>query len=58
MTSRTMRRKFAGGLLNGLGVVWPILSVLLGLIIALGLVIGFIEGWSFRSQSILPSSPV
>jgi hypothetical protein len=30
----------------GLRVVWPILSVLLGLIVALGLVVGLIERWS------------
>ena len=50
MDSRTLRRKFADGLLTGLSVVWPILSILLGLIIALGLVIGFIEGWSVQES--------
>jgi hypothetical protein len=30
----------------GLRVVWPILSVLLGIIVALGLVVGLIERWS------------
>jgi hypothetical protein len=34
------------GLVTGLRVVWPILSVLLGLIVALGLVVGLLEGWS------------
>jgi hypothetical protein len=51
MASRTLRRKFATGLVTGLLVVWPILSVLLGLIAALGLVVGVIEGWSV-SESI------
>jgi Ion channel len=46
MDSRTLRRRFVGGLLAGLRVVWPILSALLGLMIALGLVVGLIEGWS------------
>jgi Ion channel len=46
MASRTLRRQFAAGLLTGLRVVWPILSVLLGLIVALGLVVGVVEGWS------------
>jgi hypothetical protein len=50
MDSRTLRRRFAAGLLTGLRVVWPILSVLLGLIIALGLVVGFIEGWSVQES--------
>ena len=46
MESRTLRRHFLAGLLGGLRVVWPILSGLLGLIIAAGLVVGLIEGWS------------
>jgi Ion channel len=46
MTSRTLRRKFFAGLFSGLRVVWPILSGLLGLIAALGLVIGLVERWS------------
>jgi Na+-transporting NADH:ubiquinone oxidoreductase subunit NqrD len=33
-----------------LRVVWPILSVLLGLIIALGLVVGLLEGWSVHES--------
>jgi hypothetical protein len=50
MDSRTLRRKFAFGLLTGLRVVWPILSALLVLIIALGLVVGLIEGWSIHES--------
>ena len=50
MDSRALRRSFAAGLLTGLRVVWPILSALLGLIIALGLVIGRIEGWSVHES--------
>jgi hypothetical protein len=50
MDSRKLRRKFAAGLFTGLRVVWPILSVLLGLIVALGLVIGVIEGWSVHES--------
>ena len=33
------------GLIVGLRVVWPILSILLVLIVALGLVVGWMEGW-------------
>ena len=51
MVSRRMRRQFAAGLWTGLLVVWPILSVLIGLIAALGVVVGVIEGWSL-SESI------
>ena len=50
MDSRTMRRDFATGLLVGLRVVWPILSALLGMIVALGVVIGLIEGWSVHES--------
>ena len=50
MDSRTLRRNFIVGLLTGLRVVWPILSVLLGLIIALGLVVGLLEGWSVHES--------
>jgi Ion channel len=48
MDPRTMRRNFLSGLLRGLRVVWPILSVLVGLMIALGLVVGLREGWSIQ----------
>jgi len=50
MDARTLRREFALGLLTGLRVVWPILSALVGLIVALGLVIGMIEGWSVHES--------
>jgi hypothetical protein len=50
MDSRTLRRKFVVGLLTGLRVVWPILSVLLGLIAGLGLVVGLLEGWSVHES--------
>ena len=50
MDSRTMRRHFVAALFTGLRVVWPILSVLLGLIIALGLVVGLVEGWSVHDS--------
>src|SRR5215475_13861168 len=50
MDSRTMRRQFAAGLFAGLRVVWPILSALLGLIVALGVVIGLREGWSVQES--------
>jgi Na+-translocating ferredoxin:NAD+ oxidoreductase RnfE subunit len=50
MDSRTLRRNFVSGLRYGLRVVWPILSVLLALIIALGLVVGRLEGWSVQES--------
>ena len=50
MDSRTLRKHFVAGLFTALRVVWPILSVLLGLIIALGLVVGLVEGWSVHES--------
>ena len=50
MDPRALRRNFLTGLYTGLRVVWPILSVLLGLMIALGLVIGVREGWSVQDS--------
>ncbi len=50
MDPRTLRRHFLIGLLAELRVVWPILSVLLGLIIVLGLAAGLIEGWSVQDS--------
>jgi hypothetical protein len=47
---RILRRKFTSGLLQGLGVVWPILSALIGLIVILGLVAGVREGWSIQES--------
>lgn len=45
MDPRTLRQSFITGLTAGLHVVWPVLSVLLGLIVCLGLVVGVLEGW-------------
>jgi hypothetical protein len=50
MDSRTLRRQFGTGLIAGLRVVWPILSVMLGLIVSLGLLVGLIEGWSIQDS--------
>jgi hypothetical protein len=50
MDPRTIRRNFVAGLITGLRVVWPILSGLLGLIVALGFVVGVFEGWSIQES--------
>jgi hypothetical protein len=47
---RAMRRTFAKELSAGLRVVWPILSGLLAAIVALGVVVGLIEGWSVQES--------
>ena len=49
-TPRAMRRMFIDGLTFGLRVVWPVLSVLIGAIAGLGLLVGFIEGWSVQDS--------
>ena len=46
MKPHELRKLFYTELWNGLKVVWPILSVLLGLMVALGIVIGWREGWT------------
>jgi tryptophan-rich sensory protein len=48
--SSGLRREFAAGMLAGLRVVWPVLSVLLGAVATLGLVIGRLEGWSVQES--------
>lgn len=43
MKPRELRPLFFAELLSGLKVVWPILSGLLGIMLALGIVIGLLE---------------
>jgi hypothetical protein len=50
MAANTMRRTFAAGLLLGLRIVWPILSVLLVAIVGLGVIAGLREGWSVQES--------
>ena len=50
MNARALRRRFPAGLGTGLRVVWPVLSVLLGAIVGLGLVVGLLEGWSVQES--------
>lgn len=50
MDARGMRRHFAAGFFAGLRVVWPILSGLIVLMIALGIVVGLREGWSMQES--------
>jgi len=45
-TSKPLRRRFFVGLARAIHVAWPILSIIFGIQIALGLFIGFLEGWS------------
>ena len=45
-----MRRAFVKGLITGLRVIWPVLSGLVLAIVAAGLAIGLIEGWSMHES--------
>jgi hypothetical protein len=40
-----MRRRFLVALGHAIHVTWPVLSVILGIQLALGLLISFVEGW-------------
>src|SRR5262249_21372714 len=44
--SKTVRRRFFVALTHAIHVTWPVPSVVLAFQVALGLLIGFVEGWS------------
>lgn len=44
--AKTVRRRFFTGLGHAIHLAWPVLSTILAIQIALGLLIGFVEGWS------------
>lgn len=50
MNPHALRKLFMAGMVVGLQVVWPVLSALLGLVVALGLVVGLLEGWSVQDS--------
>lgn len=50
MDPRAMRRRFLADLWTGLRVVWPILSALLIVMVALGILVGIIEDWPLRDS--------
>jgi hypothetical protein len=43
---KTLRRRFFVALGRAIHVTWPVLSVILAIQLALGLLTGFVEGWS------------
>lgn len=45
-----LRRAFIDGLVIGLRLVWPVLSILVSAIAGLGLLVGAIEGWSVQDS--------
>ena len=46
MNRRALRRQFLRDLISELGVVWPVLSGLIIAVLALGVVVGMLEGWT------------
>jgi hypothetical protein len=43
---KTVRRRFLVALGHAIHVTWPVLSTILAIQVTLGLLIGFVEGWS------------
>ena len=46
--SKTLRRRFLVAFGQALHVTWPVLSAILAIQLALGLLTGFVEGWSLE----------
>ena len=46
VAAKAMRRRFIVGLAHAIHVTWPVLSAVLAIQLALGLLTGFVEGWS------------
>ena len=46
LAPKTVRRRFFVALGRAIHLTWPVLSTILAVQVALGLLIGFIEGWS------------
>ena len=44
-TPKTVRRRFFVALGRAIQLTWPVLSAILAMQIAMGLLIGFVEGW-------------
>ena len=45
-TPKTLRRRFFVAFGHATHVTWPVLSAIIGIQLALGLLTGFVEGWS------------
>ena len=50
MDARAQRKSFIDGLGTGVRVVWPVLSMLIAVMLALGVTVGVIEGWSVQDS--------
>jgi hypothetical protein len=47
LTPKIVRKRFLVAAGHALHLTWPVLSIILAFQVALGLLIGFLEGWSF-----------
>jgi hypothetical protein len=47
LTPKIVRRRFFVAAGHAIGLTWPVLSIILAFQVALGLLIGLLEGWSF-----------
>ena len=45
-TTKSLRRRFFVALVHAIHVTWPVLSAIIAIQLALGLLTGFVEGWS------------
>jgi voltage-gated potassium channel len=45
---KTVRRRFFVSMGHAIHLTWPVLSTILAIRVALGLLIGFLEGWRMR----------
>jgi hypothetical protein len=57
LAPKTVRRRFIEALGHAIHVTWPVLSALIAIQLALGLLTGFVEGWSSGMRSISLSLP-
>jgi voltage-gated potassium channel len=56
---KTLQRRFFVALGHAIHVTWPVLSAILAIQLALGLLTGFVEGWSLGDAvyfALLPAS--
>src|ERR1700740_3161165 len=47
LTAKIVRRRFFVAAGRAIHLTWPVLSIILAIQVALGMLIGFLEGWSF-----------
>jgi Ion channel len=47
LTPKTVRRRFFVAAGRAIRLTWPVLSIILAFQVVLGLLIGFLEGWTF-----------